>query len=596
MNPQSENLKLQTDEKIPLDRTVLYATEQHNLVSTVNTSNGQEIEVTHNPTAVPLNNESYIDSQPQPIQTAQSNNTVFEFQDEGEGEGEGENESEKEYESEPEPQKQQKHREEMLCSLNMPQTVLENIDNYKSKKRSKKPRSRGLRQDIGLIEETDTKPKRKRKRKLIYVNGWSRANIRVIRYYVNFLSYMALVYHFYYFKLKKIEGYWSWAIIVFSSLASALSLFQYHEENPILDLSVKITITIFSLIITLISAWIKKQNYVERISEIGKYSIKISKLKNTVKSILEEPIDTRMKYDKFAYQYKNNIVEFISNRPLISPYEWKETVFIISKYYPELAAYEFPWNKVENFGLHTMDTFKKLKYSTCWNKIKHCYFCKSKCFCKNSDEDKKRSHSIMSDDINFYQNLPKQDIDYNPYQPKKVFLENENKEYNTRIYSDSNFGDIYIESTESEKEKEKEPPKNEISRPTTTIYYQEPLRNGNPYDDLPVPDVNQTFMPQQENIIPRNFDYHRTIPRSMPIPRSRPRIRRFSYDYPNPNPNQIHPRFQGITQPHFYPQAQSYPDMRIHPRAGEEAAENVERNLHEQIEIEIPIDGPVSYV
>ena len=71
MNPQSENLKLQTDETIPLDRTVLYATEQHNLVSTVNTSNGQTIEGTHNPTAVPFNNKSYVDSQPLPIQTVQ---------------------------------------------------------------------------------------------------------------------------------------------------------------------------------------------------------------------------------------------------------------------------------------------------------------------------------------------------------------------------------------------------------------------------------------------------------------------------------------------------------------------------------------------
>ena len=287
-----------------------------------------------------------------------------------------------------------------------------------------------------------------------------------------------------------------------------------------------------------------------------------------------------MDYDKFAYQYKNNIVEFISNRPLISPYEWKETVFIISKYYPELAAYEFPWNKVENFGLHTMDTFKKLKYSTCWNKIKHCYFCKSKCLCKNSDEDKKRSHRIMSDDINFYQNLPKQDIDYNPYQPKKIFLENEHKSLNTRIYSDSNFGDIFVDYIESEKEEEK-PPKNENSNPTTTIYYQEPLINGNPYNEYPVPNVNQTFMPQQENIIPRNFNYHRTIPRAMSRPRNR---RRISYAYPDV----IH------TQPRLQPQpyVNSYPDVYTQTQPQTE----VEKNLFEQTEIEIPHDGPISYV
>ena len=126
---------------------------------------------------------------------------------------------------------------------------------------------------------------------------------------------MSLVYHFYFFKLKKIEGYWSWTIIVVSSLSSALSLFQYHQEKQVLELIVKVAITIFSLIVTLISAWVKKQNYVERIAEIGKYSIKINKLKNTVNSILEEPIDTRMDYQDF----KENIRRILQNISLIDP-------------------------------------------------------------------------------------------------------------------------------------------------------------------------------------------------------------------------------------------------------------------------------------
>ena len=233
---------------------------------------------------------------------------------------------------------------------------------------------------------------------------------------------MSLVYHFYYFKLKKIEGSWSWAIIVFSALSSALSLFQYHEEKPILELIVKITMSVFAIIITLMSSWVKKQNYVERISEIGKYSIKINRLKNKVKSILEEPIETRMHYEKFAMEYKSSIVEYISNRPLISPYEWKETVYIISKYYPELAAYEFPWNKIEGYGENFMETFKKLKYNSLWKKIKNCYFCKSKCLCQKADKDRKKAIHILDRNINFYRNLPKYDIDYNPYKIRESIL------------------------------------------------------------------------------------------------------------------------------------------------------------------------------
>ena len=174
----------------------------------------------------------------------------------------------------------------------------------------------------------------------------------------------------------------------------------------------------------------------ERIAEIGKYSIKINKLKNTVKSILEEPIDTRMKYKDFQQEHKKNIFEYISNRPLISPYEWKETVYIISKYYPELAAYEFPWNKIDGYGENFMETYKKLKYNTCWKKIKNCYFCKSKCLCQKADVDREEALKIMDRDINFYRGLPKHDLDYNPYHPRNEFIPG--TRFRRTSYSDSN--------------------------------------------------------------------------------------------------------------------------------------------------------------
>lgn len=267
-----------------------------------------------------------------------------------------------------------------------------------------------------------------------YSNGWNPNNIRVVKYYINFLSYMCLVYHFFYFKLKQIEGYWSWTIIVLSSFSAGLSLFQYHEENKYLELTVKIIISILTLLTTLISAWIKKQNYVERISEIGKYSVKLNKLKNTVKGIIEEKGENRMEYHIFVKDYKEEIIEYISTRPLISPYDWKETIYIISKYYPELAAYEFPWNKVENYGSHIMETYKRLKYNSCWKKIKNFYYCKSKCLCSESSRGKNAAKNIMEQDIKFYKKLPIFDIDYNPYRKN---TENKKNEYD---YIDEIFG------------------------------------------------------------------------------------------------------------------------------------------------------------
>ena len=41
----------------------------------------------------------------------------------------------------------------------------------------------------------------------------------------------------------------------------------------------------------------------------------------------------------------------------------EETVYIISKYYPGSAAYEFHGIKLMVVGIHAVDTYKKLKYN-----------------------------------------------------------------------------------------------------------------------------------------------------------------------------------------------------------------------------------------
>ena len=205
----------------------------------------------------------------------------------------------------------------------------------------------------------------------------------------------------------------SWLIIVFSTFASTLSLFQYgdDERNINLEILVKISITIFTLFTTLISAWMKKQNYVENISELSKYSLKINELKGNVSSILREPIKNRISYKEFIDLYKDNIINCISVRPLISPNDWKETIYIISRYYPELAAYEYPWNKIPDYGLNAMNTYKNIKYQGLWNKIRYCYFFKSRCMWNGSENKKYDAANILTTNIKFYKKLPKTDFD-----------------------------------------------------------------------------------------------------------------------------------------------------------------------------------------
>ena len=63
-----------------------------------------------------------------------------------------------------------------------------------------------------------------------YNKGWDKENREVVNYWRDYISYCCLIYHFYSFKLRKIENFWAWCIIVFSSLASTISLFQYNEK------------------------------------------------------------------------------------------------------------------------------------------------------------------------------------------------------------------------------------------------------------------------------------------------------------------------------------------------------------------------------
>ena len=159
----------------------------------------------------------------------------------------------------------------------------------------------------------------------------------------------------------------------------------------------------------------KKQNYVEHISELSKYSLKINKLKGNVKSVIKEPVKNRISYNEFIKLYKDDIINYISVRPLISPNDWKETIYIISKYYPELA-YEYPWIKIPNYGKNAMETYKKMKYNSVWNKIKHGYFCK--CICNNNDSIDLATR-ILKQDIVFYRTLSESDFDCKDINNKK---------------------------------------------------------------------------------------------------------------------------------------------------------------------------------
>ena len=120
-----------------------------------------------------------------------------------------------------------------------------------------------------------------------------------------------------------------------------------------------------------------------------------------------------MHQEEFKNKYESEIVECTSVRPLISPNDWKETIYIISKYFPELAAYEYPWKKIPNYGENAIKTYENLKYNGFWNKITHCFFC-SWCLDINSTNISNDASNIITNDKLFYNNLSNNDVDYIP--------------------------------------------------------------------------------------------------------------------------------------------------------------------------------------
>ena len=79
--------------------------------------------------------------------------------------------------------------------------------------------------------------------------------------------------------------------------------------------------------------------------------------------------------------------------PLISPDDWKDTIYILTKYYPEISSSLYPWNKYPEFAVQIMDTYIYNKYNTCLKKMYNCIICQSIC-CDKRYNSKKLEETI----------------------------------------------------------------------------------------------------------------------------------------------------------------------------------------------------------
>ena len=186
------------------------------------------------------------------------------------------------------------------------------------------------------------------------------------------------------YKLKKRESYWSWQLIVISTICSTLTVLSI-SDNFIAQI-IKYTITFFSVITSLIAAFMKKENFVERIKEMDRYIQKVGHIHVEIENILQSKPWNRVNYKDFYDKHYTDIVQLFSAPPPMSPEEFKSTIYNITIYNPELIYDIEPWFELKKvgdieyyqmseFGLEVINSELDRNSSDCLYKTLYCIFC-----------------------------------------------------------------------------------------------------------------------------------------------------------------------------------------------------------------------------
>ena len=228
-----------------------------------------------------------------------------------------------------------------------------------------------------ITEEADNQVNQKRDDARVETippdNGWDPWKQQTLMFMCAKLKYNYAISKFFYYTLKKKENRWSWLMIVLSTLTSSITLLNNIETEPFLHffLAVKTILVIFSMSITLIAAWIKKQQYVERLNSIDRYIQKINILIQQCDMQCLFGPDDKIEYKKFKETYHTQIVDGLTFLPM-HPKELKYIVYQISKYHPEIISpsdidedklwpwYGFELNECNGEFNRTLTTYGKL--------------------------------------------------------------------------------------------------------------------------------------------------------------------------------------------------------------------------------------------
>ena len=154
------------------------------------------------------------------------------------------------------------------------------------------------------------------------INGWNFQRTKNVIDWRDSLEYSYVVNYYFMFYLKKRESGWSWILIVFSSICSVLTII--HTDIIILKSFVSYILSVLAITTSLIAAYVKKENYVERIKDMDRYTQKVGQVCTELTGIMDSKPWNRMKYTIFIDKYKEQITALFSFPPPISPVEFKK--------------------------------------------------------------------------------------------------------------------------------------------------------------------------------------------------------------------------------------------------------------------------------
>jgi len=175
-------------------------------------------------------------------------------------------------------------------------------------------------------------------------------NKQYIRKWYNNLKYINIILQFFAEDLKDTESSLGWWIIIISSFISFINLLAFDKIlisdsfNNYYYWSKSIFVAILAAITSLLGSWIKKKNYIKRIKEIDKRVYDIERLLNKLEYQLNViNIEEKISNLDFCKKHKTLVNDLLSYSQIISPSEIKDTLYIITKYYPDMVLNIYPW-------------------------------------------------------------------------------------------------------------------------------------------------------------------------------------------------------------------------------------------------------------